>query len=390
MLPCESAPVSGASSPLIAIDARKLGDYGIGRYIANTLRGLAAREGPERYRVLVAPGAPLPELDGRFELREVDAPGYGLREHLAVPAAARGCDLLHVPHYVLPLAWRGPAVVTIHDLIHLRFPQIFGPLKRSYARAAIASACRRARVVLTVSETVARDIEQSFPRSRGRVRVVPNEVAEPFYRPGDPDAAAGLDARLEQVEGELPGRFVLATGNTGPHKDLPVLVEAMARVREREDMADVALVLASSADTTELVARARSCAVPLRVLSGLGTPELAELFRRASILAHPSRYEGFGLPVAEALAAGLPVVAARGGATPEVVGEAGSRPAAELVAVGAVDELAGALTRVLLDGDRRAELARLGKRRAEDFRPGSTAPGVLEAYRAALSGEAGV
>src|SRR5204862_5981904 len=149
----------------IGIDARKIADFGIGTYIRNLLRELVALG--DEYVAFAPAGAVLPR---GVEHVVVDAPHYSVRELLAVGRAADRArlDLFHAPHYVVPLT-RVPLVVTVHDLIHLRHPN---PLARLYARTMIARAVRKARRVLTVSETVKGEIEKRF--GARNVVVAPN------------------------------------------------------------------------------------------------------------------------------------------------------------------------------------------------------------------------
>jgi glycosyltransferase involved in cell wall biosynthesis len=187
----------------VAIDARKIADFGIGTYIRGLLQGLAGGDDtfvalvPERLAHLVPNG---------IEQLIVDAPHYSVRELFAVGRAIDGAniDLFHAPHYVVPFT-RVPFVVTIHDLIHLRHRK---SLARMYARRMIGRAVRKSRRVLTVSEAVKREIVATFGCADEHVVVTPNGVAAPFRETG---------RRAE-------GRYFLYVGNDKPHKNVDVLV----------------------------------------------------------------------------------------------------------------------------------------------------------------------
>ncbi|MGH7818771.1 MAG: glycosyltransferase, partial [Candidatus Binatia bacterium] len=177
----------------LGIDVRKLGDGGIGEYIRETLIA-AVRLCPE-LEVVAFGAAEQRELlpIERVEWVATSAGKYSLAEHFTLPAAIRGrrLDLFHAPHYVLPLGLSLPAVVTVHDTIHLSLPRTrFHPL---YARFMMGSACRRARKVITVSETTARDLESRLGAPRAKIEVIWNGVAPRFRRLPEPEIAAALE-----------------------------------------------------------------------------------------------------------------------------------------------------------------------------------------------------
>ena len=367
----------------IAIDARKLGDFGIGSYLEVLLRGLAREGGEHEYLVFVDahrraswPAAP-------FELVPCRSGQYGLLEHLELPLAARrhGADLLHAPHYVLPLARRAPSVVTIHDLIHLRFPAAL-PNRAAglYARAMLRSAWRRASCVLTVSEFTRADLEREFG-ARAEVFVVPNSVDALFFEPvGTEEVEARLLGLGLEPEGERRP-FVFLPGNVKPHKNHPGLLRALARLAPE---LEVELVLAGNAapQYASLRAEAERLGIARRVhwLGWLDPLELRACYRACALLAFPSLYEGFGLPVAEALVCGAPVVASNRSSLPEVCGDA-----ALLVDPDDEPALAAALTRVLTEPALREDLRQRASVAARRFSPELQSRATLRVYERALS-----
>src|SRR5262245_21707823 len=210
----------------LGIDARKIGDGGIGEYIRETLTALRALRPDLEIVAFGAPGAraELP-CDG-VEWVPVRAGKYSVAEHVKLPWAAqrRRIDLYHAPHYVLPALLSGPAVVTVHDLIHLRFPR--SPVRRLYARWMIAWAARRAARIITVSETTARDLREMLSVPEDKLRVIPNGLA-PRFQPLAPDRVA---AALAALGVERP--YVLFVGNSLPHKNVDSLVRAWDRLPE--------------------------------------------------------------------------------------------------------------------------------------------------------------
>jgi glycosyltransferase involved in cell wall biosynthesis len=336
----------------IAIDARKLADFGIGTYIRGLLRGLAELEGDEQY-VVFAPESARGHIPARFEHVVLDVPHYSLKELLVVGRAAERAraDLLHSPHYIAPMG-RVPLVVTIHDLIHLHQPQR-NPVAPIYARLMLARAVRRARQVLTVSEAVKREIAAELG-GEGKIVVTPNGIDHDVFRPEGP-------------RGE--GRYFLHVGNDKPHKNVERLVEAFGLLRS-----DAQLVLAGAPFE-------RFAARPNVICAGFvaSDAELAALMRGATALVQPSLEEGFGLPAAEAMACGTAVITSRAAALMEVTGDGALHADGE-----SIDALADAMRRVLDDEALRASLIARGIARAHDFTWSKCARMTLAAYRRAL------
>jgi glycosyltransferase involved in cell wall biosynthesis len=351
----------------IAIDARKWRDYGIGTYVRNLVRHLARIDRETTYFLLCEPSdAPtLRDLAGNFTPVVENAPGYGLREHLSIPAQLRrlGADLFHSPHYVLPLLCRTPSVVTVHDCIHLLFPEYLpSRLALSYARYMMGSAVRRSAMVLTVSEASRRDILSFYPDADpDRIHVVPNGIDPALLEdPGEEE--------MERVRERyrIRERFVLYAGNIKPHKNLARLIAAFGLLRQRPGFDDVKLlIIGDEVNRYPSLRRAMETAGARQDVRFFGfVPErtLAALYRMAAVFAFPSLYEGFGLPPLEAMACGTPVVTSNVSSLPEVVGDA-----ALLVDPTSVEDIAGGIERVLSDEALRSELVARGHVRARGF-----------------------
>jgi glycosyltransferase involved in cell wall biosynthesis len=346
----------------IGIDARKIADFGIGTYIRGLLHGLAGLEdsdGNDDEYVVFAPaqaGSLVPE---RFAHVALDAPHYSLRELIVVGRAAgrAGLDLLHSPHYVAPLT-RVPLVVTVHDLIHLHQPQR-NPVAPLYARMMLSRAVRRACRVLTVSESVAREIAAELG-GEGKLVVTPNGIDHDVFRPDGPRAG---------------GRYFLYAGNDKPHKNVDRLVEAFARLSGKGLSGEPQLVLAG-APFARFAARSNVICRGF-VATDL---ELASLMRGAIALVQPSLEEGFGLPAAEAMACGVAVITSNAAALVEVTGEAALHADAT-----SVDAIADAMSGLLADDSLRASLASRGVMRARDFTWSRCAKLTRAAYRAGVS-----
>ena len=353
----------------LGIDVRKLGDGGIGEYIRETL---TAVRGLRPDLEIVAFGA----RDGRgllplenVEWVPVAAGKYSIAEHIALPAAARGrhVDLFHAPHYVLPLALAGLAVVTVHDLIHVLFPR--SALHKAYARFMIGSACRRARRVITVSEATARDLRAHFAVPAERLRVIPNGVAPRFRRL----PRASVDRTLQALGVARP--YVLFVGNCLPHKNVETLIRAWDRLAEpRPSLVLCGRGFDRSSAVREAMAAARG-PERIRVIDAAGGDDLVGLYNGAELLASTSLYEGFCLPIVEAFACGIPVLAPDTGAVPEVAADA-----ARLVSPRRVDTIADEMYRLLTDQELRKGLVERGQQRAARFSWTEAARTTLSVY----------
>ncbi|MGH7819582.1 MAG: glycosyltransferase family 4 protein [Candidatus Binatia bacterium] len=349
----------------LGVDVRKLGDGGIGTYLRETLAAIA-RLAPELAVVAFgAPGARLPNV----EWVEVQAGKYSLAEHVRLPAAARRhrIDLFHAPHYVLPFGLACPSVVTVHDLIHVLLPRT--PLHWLYARFMIASACRRARRVIAVSETTAAELRARLGVAAEKIRVIPNGVAARFRRLDEET----VRRHLERLSLRRP--YVLFVGNSLPHKNVETLVRAWARLPEpRPDL----VLCGGGHERTAAAWRGAEAGGGDRIhATGVLDDEeaLVALYSGAELLASTSLYEGFGLPVLEAFACGTPVLGPQAGAVPEVAGDA-----ALLVPPQRVDLIHSGMYRLLRDRDLREELVEKGSRRAGSFSWEEAARKTLSVY----------
>jgi glycosyltransferase involved in cell wall biosynthesis len=351
----------------IAIDARKWRDYGIGTYVRNLVRHLARLDSETTYFVLCNRNdeTTLRDLAANFVPVVEESAGYGFKEHVSIPFTLRrlGADLFHTPHYVLPLLCSTRSVVTIHDCIHLLFPQYLpSRMAWGYARFMLGSAIRRSAVVLTVSEASRLDILRFFPDADpDKVRVVPNAI-DPFLL--DDPGPEERDRVRERYQ--LRGRFVLYAGNIKPHKNLDRLITAFGIVKRSPEFEDLKLLIIGDEvnryGSFRRSVEAAGVRQDVRFFGFVPDRTLAALYRMTSVFAFPSLYEGFGLPPLEAMACGAPVVTSRISSLPEVVGDA-----ALLVDPYSVEDIARALGRVLSDDALSADLRVRGRLRAQTF-----------------------
>ena len=319
---------------MIYADQRWIGNHGIGRFARHVLAGLDYCPVPLRSH----PAAPL------------DA--WRLTHSLA--KLTRN-DLFFSPGYNSPLFCAVPFVLTIHDLNHIYCPENSSPFKRLYYATVLKRACHRAAKVLTVSEFTRAQIVAWSGVPPEKVFNVRNGV-DPAYHPGVGPY-------------ELPFPYLLCVSNRKPHKNEFRVVEAFARA----DLAAGMRLVFTGKPTAKLA----DCMERHHVTQGVHfvglVPEekLPSLYRGAEALVFPSLYEGFGLPLLEAMACGTPVVTANTTALPEVAGDA-----ALLVDPTSVEQIAGAMEQIVSDTSLRRQLREKGLTRAARFSWASTVAGV--------------
>jgi glycosyltransferase involved in cell wall biosynthesis len=255
-------------------------------------------------------------------------------------------DLLHCPTFRAPPASRVPLVVTVFDLAVLRFPGAFNRWTRTYSRLAVPRAVRAASAVIAISEFTKRELVDLLDLPADRIRVIPLAAGEAFA-PGD----AAED-----------GEYVLAVGTLEPRKNLARLADAA-----RKAGLELRVVGARGWGGVE------ADGAGVRWLGRVSDPALASLYRGALCVAYPSLYEGFGLPVLEAMACGAAVVTSRGSATEEI-----GAGAAVLVDPGDPGSIAAGLEEAI---SRREELGRLGLERARSYSWDRVAEQTLAVYR---------
>jgi glycosyltransferase involved in cell wall biosynthesis len=348
----------------VAIDTRKIHDFGIGTYIRNLLRQLARIDRDTEY-VLLSREADLgiaAQLGPNFRSVREPSPNYSVREQIHVPWVLRRerPDVYHAPHYILPAAVRCRSVVTIHDCIHLMFPQYLpNKVAYAYARTSMWAAARRSDRILTVSEASKRDILHLFNVKPEKIVVVHNAIDEHFSATPSEEHVARIRERYQ-----LDHKFVLYVGNIKPHKNLVRLIEAFSQLRRTHD--DLKLLIIGD-EISKLPALRRAVHSHklhkyVRFLGYLKDDTLTVLYRLASVFVFPSLYEGFGLPPLEAMASGTPVVTSNVSSMPEVTGDA-----AVLVDPYDVESIEDGMRRVIDDPVLAQTLRERGLKRAREF-----------------------
>jgi glycosyltransferase involved in cell wall biosynthesis len=289
-------------------------------------------------------------------------------------AVLDGVSVFHGLSHELPLGierTRVAPVVTIHDLVFERLPELYPAVDRRIYQAKARSAVRRARLVVAISAQTRRDLEELYGLAPERIRVVYQTCNAAFRTPVAPAALEEVRRRLE-----VPERFLLAVGTVERRKNLALAVEALAGL-EGVPLLAVGRATPYQDELREL-ARARGVADRVRFLSGVATPDLAALYRLATVVLYPSRYEGFGIPILEALFSGTPVVTTRGGVFAEVGG-----PGTVYVDPDDAAALREELRGLLDDPARRRSMAEAGLRHAARFDEAAIADALSAVYEEA-------
>lgn len=373
----------------IAIDAHLISDQesyrgaGVSNYSRQLLSALGAlvQEGAADHQItafvhardLAVPGVTLART--RLPLEEPLARIAWEQTVLPVAAARCGAQVVHGLVNVLPLAAVQPGVVTVHDLSFVRTPERLPPLKRAYQTRLCAWSVARAAQVIAVSQQTADDLAAWLDIPPERITVVHNGVAASFV-PGQATANAAF-----RREHKLPERYVLYLGTLEPRKNLEVLLQAFASWRDRAGTPgqDVALVLAGAKgwyyETIFATATRLGLAQQVIFPGFIPGQELPAWYQAAAVFVYPSIFEGFGLPVLEAMACGVPVLCSRTASLLEVAADA-----AVTFVPGDVEALAAALQAVLSQPALAAALSARGQQRAALFSWRRCAQETLSVY----------
>ena len=337
---------------------------GVGRYIEYMLRYWPEARHPFSEIVAYTPG-PIPGSLPLHDSIRVEPIGPALPpavwEHAVLPLRKPRDDVFFCPSYVVPLLSKEHPVVVTHHGSYEALPSAFAWWPRTRARVVYQESCRRADVVITVSESSRDDIVKFYGIDPAKIRIIPEGVDDAFQPIDD---AARLDARRRHYFAD--GRpFILFVGKMTARRHVPDLVDAFAQMVRRENLPHGLVLLGPDTVGHSLPQRFAKLGITDRVVhKDFAThEELVEAYNAADVFIYPSDYEGFGIPVLEAIACGTPAITLNNSAFPEFAGGI-----AHFARDGSTDALDEAMTTVLNESGARARVRRDGPVRAEEYR----------------------
>lgn len=354
----------------IGIDGRMLaGGSGIARYIEQLVIHLAKQPGDFRYVLFVLPetkqkienGTYLSELKD-WQIVEADVRWYSLAEQINLPNIIRkaNIDLMHFPHWNIPVLYRGPFVVTIHDLIMYHFARAeattLGPvkywIKDMVHRFVISRAVKTAKNIIVPTQFTKQDLVQTLKIDNQHI-IVNHEAPFPI----------ATDTLKKEYTSCIDAPYVLYVGNAYPHKNVKRLVEAWKMVEAREDRLSLVLIGRSSTWYDELQQQVDDFVLErVYIYHDVDDAQLSQMYACAESFVFPSEYEGFGLPPLEAMQHGVPVISSSASCLPEVLGEA-----AFFVDETSSAAIAQGILQVHQDPDLRFDLKQKGRTRFQQF-----------------------
>ncbi len=363
------------SNSKICFDARMAYASGIGTYIRGVL-GEWARNPPQAsFSLSLITSKKEPYEGGPWPTYPLSSKFYSVSEQFSIPGAyaKSGASLLHVPHYNLPAALASHCVVTVHDLIHLKFPEFLpSRLAWLYAQSFFRFWIPRARAILTVSQNTKRDLMELLKIPESKITVSPLGVPVGFRK----QPLAMVWPQLKTLN--LQEGYFLYVGNLKEFKNVPRLLEAYQLLRKKHpDTAPLVLVGRNFIPGFEQKMKETP---GVRWLSEVDQKALPALYAGAYALVFPSLYEGFGLPVLEAMACGTPVICSNRGSLPEVAGNA-----ALLVDPLSLENISEAMQRILIEPGLTERLCQLGLEQSAQFSWKTTAQKTWNLYESLLS-----
>lgn len=372
---------------------------GVARYTRSLVNALAQLDTRNRYalfyaskglptgtpeekqaRALFAQHRNLKPVALPFSVRQMFAVWQRLRLPVYADLFTGRCDVLHSPDFVSPPHRSGADVITVHDMSFMVVPECAEPKLAAFLSKTVPRAVERADKIIAVSEQTKRDLMRLLGVDSQKIVVVHNGIDARSWAL-DEESTGSERAALRDKMG-LPERFVLHVGTLEPRKNLVRLIEAYSDAVSGLDGEDVGLVLAGRkgwlyAPILEAADRVNQAAGKGRVVmvDYIDDKELPLLYNMAEVFAYPSLYEGFGLPVAEAMMCGTPTLVSQDGALEEVAGDACVR-----VDGLSVPSIAEGLRRLLEDADLRERLRIQGPKQAQQFTWDAAARKVLDVY----------
>lgn len=354
---------------------------GIGRYLNCLLNELTSLDSDSKFELLTFPGLgdshPVSQITGpNINQIPINVRGPSPKQHFITPRLLwqSNPDVYHHPHFDLPMGHNVPSVVTIHDLKYIRHPEFFPELswlKRVYMRMMIQQSLDRAKKIISVSQATKDDLLSLFNVNEDKICVIPHGVTQTENSVSEKNDDALLRFGIEKP-------YILFVGERRPHKNLVRLVQAFKVLNDRVK-GQVGLVIAGKTykDYDAPEKTAVQCGIQEKVVftDYVTDAELESLYKQASMLILPSLYEGFGLPLLEAMKRSIPVLGSNCTSIPEVIEDAGL-----LFDATSLDDMADKMERILFDFEFANSLAQKGKERSQLFSWKTTAQMTYDVY----------
>ena len=364
----------------VGFDARWYNDSGVGTYVAELLRAMANQQQDLELTVYENPRNPVQTLHGlNLKTIPVRCGKYSLSEQIELARRTRldRLDLFHSPFYVVPFMARCPVVVTIHDLIPFLFP-IYSALKQAVVKSGYLLAARRAAHIIADSTNTARDLQQMLGVSPEKISAVPIAADSSRY------CAQGMEVEDPEAECAMvrerfgvTGPYVMASSaRNWRHKNLSGALAALDLAVRTSGLKFQTIIYGPPDGLDAAGGAQRWQSVGLRYAGYTSIADLSMLFRHARAFIMPSLYEGFGLPVLEAMSCGSPVITSTGGSLPEVAGSG-----AQVFAPDDVTGMAAAVTRLLTSDDDFEQWRAAALKQAAQFSWQRTAQETIDVYR---------
>ena len=367
---------------------------GIGRYVRNLTRNLLIIDSANRY-VLLGRVEKIKEHVGdlassNLDFVEVVSPIYSLQEQveMALKIDRLNLDLVHIPHYNVPLLCRTKMVVTIHDLNHLFISRELGSRGLGsiaaywYARFMLKTAVRKATRIIAVSEHTKSEVIEHLSACEDEIEITYEGVEENFQAPeGGPHSEGGVRLQAIKDKHGIAGKYILYVGMMRPYKNIGGLMRAYSRLSMRNRYRLVIVGKKDNRYYPEFMKLATELGLKKDVIftGYVEEEELPYFYSGAHLFVLPSFREGFGIPILEAMACGTPVVASSSSSLPEVVGDAGLMAPPD-----DIDSLASAIARLLTDESLRAKMIDKGLKRVKVFSWEELTKKTLVIYRRAI------
>jgi glycosyltransferase involved in cell wall biosynthesis len=352
---------------------------GIHGYIHNLLTHLAAATPPD-WKLTVMAGqqtqTDYPGIEMRRSRWNTERPLTRILWEQAIqPFQISDFDLYHAMAFVSPLLLTKPSVVTVYDLSFVHYPQVLTAARRLYLQLFTRLSCQRARRVIAISHSTARDVESTFGLSPDKIDVAACGYDTERFKPLDKRDVAAF-----KQQHNLPDRFWLFIGTLEPRKNLPTLLKAYAALPRQERLP---LILAGGRgwmmDEIDQTIEQYGLKDDVHFPGFVPAQDLALWYNSAEVFIYPSVFEGFGLPILEAMACGTPVILSDASSLPEVAGNSGLQ-----LDPYDIPQWTQALHRAFYDDEWREQTRNLGFQEAQRYRWSSTAQATIASYRQAL------